>query len=247
MRSLDKRPSYAERFSCLVGLEGSRSTCLLAGMIGRPFWSCVDDVCVNTYITLAGSASGGAGNGGGHQPIVPSFEGKAALLRHLLRTERAYAERLAGFKAAFIDPVEKRDTEDRRRLRSLPKLVVALELLVAVGEWNAELLRGLEACVPPAVVAVSAEGGRKGAPVGEEEGEETEDGGAFDVPRIAELFARSAPGACLRASARCCCAQHVCSLAPPHHLPYHQAFASMRRSRETTRAPCMTCTPPRSR
>lgn len=42
--------------------------------------------------------------------------------------------------------MEKRDTEDRRRLRALPKLAVALELFVGIGEWNAELLRGLEAC-----------------------------------------------------------------------------------------------------
>lgn len=80
--------------------------------------------------------------------------------------------------------VEKRDTEDRRKLRGLPKLTVALELLVALGEWNAELLRGLEASLSS---GVETEGK-------EEEGEEG-DNGAFDITRLAELFARSAPGA----------------------------------------------------
>lgn len=128
-----------------------------------------------------------SGAGAGNQPnnnkggVVPSFEGKAPLLCHLLRSERAYVARLAGFKAAFIDVVEKRDTEDRRRLRGMPKLAVALELLVTLGEWNAELLRGLEASLSSG---------------GENEGEEAEEGnGGFDILRLAELFARSAPGA----------------------------------------------------
>lgn len=103
--------------------------------------------------------------------MVPSFEGKGPLLRHLLGTEAAYVERLRGFKvrgrclymrtqrrtawpfsypkpapshnarmlskAAFIDPVEKRDTEDRRKLRALPKVRVNLDrvLCIFVYTW----------------------------------------------------------------------------------------------------------------
>lgn len=35
-------------------------------------------------------------------------------------------------KAAFIDPVEKRDTEDRRKLRALPKVRVNLIRVLCV-------------------------------------------------------------------------------------------------------------------
>lgn len=100
-------------------------------------------------------------------------------------------------KAAFIDAVEKRDTEDRRKLRSLPHLAVALELLVAVAEWNAELLRGLEACILP--VRGSSSSFSAAAPNQNQQQEgrgegEGEMGSSFDIPRLAELMARSAPG-----------------------------------------------------
>lgn len=41
---------------------------------------------------------GGASGGSSSHMGVPSFEGKGPLLRHLLRTEAAYVERLRGFK-----------------------------------------------------------------------------------------------------------------------------------------------------
>lgn len=43
------------------------------------------------------AAAQGSGSGSSNN-VVPSFEGKGPLLRHLLGTEAAYVERLRGFK-----------------------------------------------------------------------------------------------------------------------------------------------------
>lgn len=56
------------------------------------------------YVHTAGDSGGGGppsdsqGSGGSSSNVVPSFEGKGLLLRHLLRTEAAYVARVQGFK-----------------------------------------------------------------------------------------------------------------------------------------------------
>jgi hypothetical protein len=67
-------------------------------------------------------AAGSTGNAG----VVPSFEAEAPLLQHLLTTERAYVERLQGFKVCFVSdrrrawgPASISDLRDMQMIRSI--------------------------------------------------------------------------------------------------------------------------------
>jgi hypothetical protein len=126
-----------------------------------------------------------------------------------VRSEREFVSMLHKFKQSFIDIVEKRDTDDKRKLRELPSLAVCLDVFVAIWEWNCEFLVGLEGCVD---VNVSGEGQeeeetmkKEGEGDGEGEGEgEVEEPTTstnthththtFSLPRLIEVLKRFAPG-----------------------------------------------------
>jgi hypothetical protein len=79
----------------------------------------------------------------------PSFESKEALLEAFLRSEEEYSSALQAFRGSFIETVDRRDTDDRRRIRDHPKLAVALEMLVTLSDIHADFLQRLQHCRPP--------------------------------------------------------------------------------------------------
>ena len=49
--------------------------------------------------------------------MVPSFSNKEELLRDFVKSEKEYVNKLSSFRTAVIDVLDKRDTEDKRRLK----------------------------------------------------------------------------------------------------------------------------------
>lgn len=79
--------------------------------------------------------------------IVPQCANKAELLDSLIKTEEEYVKALRDFKESFIDLIEKRDNEDRRRLFDDPKLAVTLGMFQSIGDWNQSFADGLRSCI----------------------------------------------------------------------------------------------------
>jgi hypothetical protein len=128
-----------------------------------------------------------------------------------VRSEREFVSMLYKFKQSFIDIVEKRDTDDKRKLRELPSLAVCLDVFVAIWEWNCEFLAGLEGCVDVNVSGEGQEEEKKMKKEGEGEGEgeveepttsttdpsthtHTRTQTTFSLPRLIEVLKRFAPG-----------------------------------------------------
>jgi len=77
--------------------------------------------------------------------MVPAFPSKGELLRNFAKSEEKYVRALHEFKEGFIDLIEKRDNDDRRRLFDHPKLAVTMGLFQSIYDWNLTLAKGLRA------------------------------------------------------------------------------------------------------